>query len=560
MDSIIARKTGKFSERPPQPENTVALRHSLLLRMIVILAVFISLTSAALFFGIDHFVTRQFRDLHRESGLQFSSLVRHTVEEEFARMEGMAKLIAEDADLNHATYYHLYLEGEKDHPQAAMERIARAFRLDALSLWDTRGKLIVTAPPHALRPFEKWDKESEARRVVWADGRAWIVAGAPLLRERVAIAWVRVAKPLDAALGAMAAGGKATVRLASGDEAGSAVLRVALPGGGNSPTFLAIDLPDTATRALDKAKQILAVILAISGVLLMGGLAWAVRWQLAPVRELVQAAAAVGRGEFGQRLTARGNNEVAHLVRTFNAMTEDLGKLRKLEQQVRHQEQLSAIGRVAARVAHDINNPLTVISNVAKLMQRQAGADPRLLEDTSLIVHHSARCVRIVELLLAYGRPVRVDLVPLDLVACCREIAARWKTGAGGSPSLQFNARQETLIISGDRYQIEQMLDNLLNNAREACPDGDVLMEVGLVDGEATIRVADQGPGFSQDVRERLFEPFFTTKTGGTGLGLASCLAIARAHGGRIEIAGEGRGEVTVWLPCQADSRKRLRL
>jgi len=420
--------------------------------------------------------------------------------------------------------------------------------------------LIVTAPPHALRPVEKWDKESEARRVVWADGRAWIVAGAPLLRERVAIAWVRVAKPLDAALGAMAAGGKATVRLASGDEAGSAVLRVALPGGGNSPTFLAIDLPDTATRALDKAKQILAVILAISGVLLMGGLAWAVRWQLAPVRELAQAAAAVGRGEFGQRLTARGNNEVAHLVRTFNAMTEDLGKLRKLEQQVRHQEQLSAIGRVAARVAHDINNPLTVISNVAKLMQRQAGADPRLLEDTSLIVHHSARCVRIVELLLAYGRPVRVDLVPLDLVACCREIAARWKTGAGGSPSLQFNARQETLIISGDRYQIEQMLDNLLNNAREACPDGDVLMEVGLVDGEATIRVADQGPGFSQDVRERLFEPFFTTKTGGTGLGLASCLAIARAHGGRIEIAGEGRGEVTVWLPCQADSRKRLRL
>ncbi|GAB4175695.1 MAG: hypothetical protein Fur0039_18380 [Rhodocyclaceae bacterium] len=511
------------------------------------MAAFITLTSAALFFGIDYFVTRHFRDLHRSRAEQVLVVVSRALGEEMLRMEGIAKLVADDADLRHATYYHLFLEGEREHPRLAVERIARAFRLDSLTLWDARGRLIASAPGEAAPALRDATGAAGPNRVLWSGARAWIVAGEPLMRDDAVIARVQLARSLDALLGAIAQREQARLRKAVAGEAPAGVLRVALPGAGAAPAFLDVELPDTAGAALAQAKRLLAVILGVSGAMLMAALAWAVRWQLAPVRALARAAAAVGRGEFGHRLQARGSNEVAHLVRSFNAMTEDLAKLRRLEQRLRHQERLSAIGRVAARVAHDINNPLTVIRNVAELMRREVGEASPLAPDLALIGHHSERCTRIVQQLLAYGRPVRINAVALDLVQACREIAACWQ--AGSQRPLCFEPAETSVRVLGDRHQLEQMLSNLLDNARDACPEGGISVAVSRSGGEACIRILDEGPGFSPEAMERVFEPFFTTKTGGTGLGLASSLAIAQAHGGRIEIGGEGAGEVAVWLP-----------
>ena len=552
----MERSTAVFGIITPQGQRAapaasaaVPARHSLVLRMVALVAAFISLTSAALFFGIDHFVTRHFGELHRERAERIRVLVSRSIQEEFLRMEGIAKLVADDADLRHATYYHLYLEGERDHPRLAVERIARAFRLDVLTLRDARGRLIASAPREAPRPLLDAAAAPGPTRVFWSGRNAWIVAGAALMRDESAIAHIHVARSLDALLGAIAEREQTTLRKSATGEPGPGVLRIALPGGASAPAFLDVELPDTAASALSKAKQLLAVILAISGTLLVAALAWAVRWQLAPVEALARAAAAVGRGEFGQKLEARGNNEVANLVRTFNAMSADLAQLRRLEQQLRHQECLSAIGRVAARVAHDINNPLTVISNVARLMRREAGSSAPLAEDLDLIAHHAERCTRTVQQLLAFGRPVRINAVPLDLVAACREIAARWEAGRGHG--VRFEPAATGLPVLGDRFQIEQVMDNLLDNAHEACPLCEIVVTAERSHDEACIRILDQGPGFPPEVRERVFEPFFTTRSGGTGLGLASALAIAQAHAGRIEIGGEDRGEVTVWLPLR---------
>jgi signal transduction histidine kinase len=172
-------------------------------------------------------------------------------------------------------------------------------------------------------------------------------------------------------------------------------------------------------------------------------------------------------------------------------------------------------------------------------------------EDLDLILHHSDRCMDTVRALLEFGRPVRINARLLELGATLREIGRHWQAGAGDTP-LALELPGEELRLMADPLSLEQMLVNLLDNARQANPGGPVVLAAGREGNHAWLRVTDTGPGFPPEVRERLFEPFFTTKTGGTGLGLASALAIARAQGGDIEIEAAGAGgRVTVRLPLK---------
>jgi signal transduction histidine kinase len=512
------------------------IRHSLLARLLAVLLAALLLGVAALFFGLDHFVSGQFARLREEQIVRASDEVRRLVEAEGARLTSLAALLAKDADLNNSTFYHLYLAGERDHPQAAVERIARAFGFEAVSLWDEAGHQIAVAPAGAFGgPPPPIDVAPGSQLLKFGE-QAWLVADAPLLREAKPIAALRVARPLEKVLAAgLPALYPASLKLA-GASATPGATRIDLP-----PVMLELSLPDTVGEALAGAKTVLVVILVGGGLLLALALGLYLRWQLRPLAALASAATAVGRGDFSQRVAVQGETEVARLARAFNAMTGDLAQLRELERRMAHQEQLSAIGRVAARVAHDINNPLTVIANTAQLALKPPPADPQLAEDLRRIVHHGERCMRTLELLLDYGRPVRVQTAPLDLAALVRDIGQRWKASVVAPAALPVEA---------DRLQIEQMLDNLLTNARDACgPDGTIRIEADSAAGQARLVVADSGPGFPESVRERLFEPFHTTKAGGTGLGLASALAIARAHGGDIDIGAGPGGKVIVRLP-----------
>ena len=239
------------------------------------------------------------------------------------------------------------------------------------------------------------------------------------------------------------------------------------------------------------------------------------------------------------------------LVDAFNRMSDDLKRLRRLEREAQHREQLSAIGRVAARVAHDLNNPLTVISNVAHLVAAREDIDSQLRADMQLVLHHCKRSIATIEALLAYGRPIRLKPQEIDLGALCEGIARRW-AGRYADVRLTFSGAPLPLPVSADPYRVEQMLDNLLDNARSF--GGKVEVAVGRKDERAFVRVADDGPGFSAEAHEHLFEPFFTTRTGGTGLGLASCLAIARAHGGDLDVDAGPPAALTVWLPLASPS------
>ncbi len=530
------------------PNASAPFHHSLQARLLAALLAALALGVAALFFGIDYFVSAQFARLHQTQVERSSEEVRRFVVAEGERLVGLAVLLAKDADLNHSTFYHLYLAGERDHPQAAVERIARAFGFEVASLWDGTGRLIAVSPAPTFTSLPPDIGAPPSSRLLLDKGSAWLVADAPLLREKQVIAVLRVAHPLDKVMAAGLPTLYPGALKVGAPEAGAGGTRIDL-----SPVVLELSLPNTVGEALREAKVVLAAILVGGGLLLGLALVIYLRWQLKPLGELSAAAAAVGRGDFGQQVAVSGETEIARLARAFNAMAADLAQLRDMERRLAHQEQLSAIGRVAARVAHDINNPLTVIANTARFALRPPPADPQLAEDLRRIVHHGERCMRTLELLLEYGRPVRIHAAPLDFADVVREIGAHWNA--------QVDA-DFALPVAGDRLQLEQMLDNLLVNARDAAgPEGSIALSARIVDGQVRLSIADSGPGFSEAARARLFEPFHTTKTGGTGLGLASALAIARAHGGDIEIgaAGDPGGRVILRLPRQNRSNDGAR-
>lgn len=528
----------------------VPLRHSLLARLTLALGLFMALLGAGLYFAIEHFVSAQFRAVHDVEARQLALRLEQAARDELERFDGMARLLAADADLANATWYHLYLEGERDHPQAAVARIARAFRLPAASLRDGEGRLVASvseAAPGAEAIFAEG-----SGLLQWHEGRAWAMARAPIARDGRIIAHLVLAQPAEALFPhGLLARHEATVHFLAGAPApGDVGWTVHLPAAG-APVDLHLHLPDTVAQALAEVKLLIAAGVAGAGLLLVILAALVLRWQMAPLSALARAAAAIGRGQFVQIPRAGGQGEIPYLVKGFNAMSAALARLREMERRVTHQEQLSAIGRVAARVAHDINNPLTVVSNTARLMARE-NVGEREKADLELIRHHSERCMETVRELLAFGRPVKVSPRPLEVGAWLRELIRHWKVSAGDT-ALELDLPEGEVWIEGDPLPLERMLANLLDNAREAAPGGPVRLSAAVEDGQVRIEVADGGPGFSPEVRERLFEPFFTTKAGGTGLGLASALAVARAHGGDIEVGPAGAGgRIIVRLPFQA--------
>lgn len=535
----------------------VPLRHSLLARLTLALALFMVLLGGGLYFAIEHFVSAQFRAAHEVEARQLAARLEQAAQDELERFDGMARLLAADADLVNATWYHLFLEGERDHPQAAIARVARAFRLPAASLRDGEGRLVASvseAAPGAEAIFAEG-----SGRLTWHEGRAWAFARAPLQRDGRAIAHLALAQPAEALFPpSLLARHEATVHFLSGPPAADDVgITVALPSAG-APVDLHLHLPDTVAQALAEVKLLIAAGVAGAGLLLVVLAALVLRWQMAPLGALTRAAAVIGRGQFVQIPPAGGEGEIPYLVRAFNAMSAALARLREMERRMAHQEQLSAIGRVAARVAHDINNPLTVVSNTARLMARESVGE-REKADLELIRHHSERCMETVRELLAFGRPVKVSPRPLEVGAWLRELVRHWKVSAGDT-ALELALPVNALWIEGDPLPLERMLANLLDNARQAAPDGKVKLGAAAEADGVRIEVQDGGPGFPPEIRERLFEPFFTTKAGGTGLGLASALAVARAHGGDIEIGAAGQGgRVVVRLPYARLTKPPLR-
>jgi two-component system NtrC family sensor kinase len=227
---------------------------------------------------------------------------------------------------------------------------------------------------------------------------------------------------------------------------------------------------------------------------------------------------------------------------------------------LRRAERFSAIASLLAGVAHEINNPLAVVAAQASLLADEAEGTP--LADRAEKVREAAeRCGRIVASLLASARqkPARREAVDLArAVEAGLDLTADVARGAGIAVSLDMPDGLPP--IRGDADQLAHLVGNLVGNARAALagmqvPPSSRRIAVRLrhEDGAAVLTVTDNGPGVPEALRERVFDPFFTTKPDGegTGVGLALCRAIARAHGGGIAVEETpgGGATFTVRLP-----------
>ena len=235
------------------------------------------------------------------------------------------------------------------------------------------------------------------------------------------------------------------------------------------------------------------------------------------------------------------------------------GRLDKVEttlsltqQQLFETEKLSAVGLLAASVAHDIRNiltPLTIELNLADENDPARRAESldamrRQVDSLALLTHR----------LLALAKPTALERTPTDLAA----LTARIVQLVGSQAALE-NVQIVTRIsprlpfVPADTVQIDQVLVNLVLNAVQAMratEGGTLTLALDTFQDGARIRVADTGPGIPAAHRRRLFDPFFTTRPDGAGLGLFSCRRIVQSHGGTITVrSGKSGTQFTVWLP-----------
>jgi signal transduction histidine kinase len=296
---------------------------------------------------------------------------------------------------------------------------------------------------------------------------------------------------------------------------------------------------------------------AVLGILLLIGLAVVSTRRLRkavlrPLAALAEAARRIGRGDFQARVALIAEGELAQgelgLVATaFDRMAEQL-----LEHQRRlvTNERMAAIGQLAAGVAHEINNPIGVIRGYLRTMIPEAER-AELRKELEILDEEAAACQRIADDLVAYARSPEVNKTEVEMAELLRQTGERFET-SGESKGCHVQVQADPSKVRVDGVRMRQVVQNLLKNAVQASGKGALVEVRGEVAAESyVIRVLDRGSGISPELGPRIFEPFLSGRANGTGLGLAVCAGITRAHQGSIEARArqDGGTEFVVTFP-----------
>lgn len=329
---------------------------------------------------------------------------------------------------------------------------------------------------------------------------------------------------------------------------------------------------DTVDAAISENRRQMLTSL-IAAVVLLSLLFAMLIWLMVhkPIRHLIAGTNHVAAGELDYKIRTKARDELGELAQSFNRMTgelkranEEIGdwtktlerrvedktaELRQAQEHVLRVEKLASIGKLAAIVAHEINNPLAGILVYARLVLKRLGrngsgpADGETRKHVETIAAESARCGEIVKGLLQFSRQTKPNVTSNNLNDIINESLrlVRHKIELSGARALA-KCDPQLKQITCDEQQIKQALVALLINACEAVHHGEgeiIVSSRHLVDrGGAEIRIRDNGVGMDNETKQHIFEPFFTTKEQGkgVGLGLTVVYGIVTGHGGEIEV------------------------
>ncbi len=322
-------------------------------------------------------------------------------------------------------------------------------------------------------------------------------------------------------------------------------------------------------RAVGRVLQIRSAVILNMVILLMTGVVTALivavvlsRSVMKPLRGLMEGTRAISAGDLDTHIEMKRSDEFGELAESFNKMTADL---RLHQQKLLQAEKMASLGRLAAGVAHEINNPIGVILGYTSVLMNDPRTPPSIRDELETIDQEARQCKRIVEDLLNLSRPSRVETKPVDAVSVVQtelELAAPEFTRKGCRVENRLGT--DPTLVRGDVGRLRQVAKNIIQNALDAMDRGGTLTvtasrapssetadaEDPSRAGQVALMFRDSGHGMSEEEQTRAFDPFFSTKQNGTGLGLSICYSIVRALGGEIDIESEPRkgALITVYL------------
>ncbi len=308
--------------------------------------------------------------------------------------------------------------------------------------------------------------------------------------------------------------------------------------------YLVVAIPEVEIMAESRAKGLAVLAFALLGFAILSWRAWSIAQRFGrpldtlarssgPLAEAPASGSAEGGGEQVWEAVA-----LQDALRLADRAVEEKIALRE---QLRSSQRRETIGTLASGVAHDVNNQLTVALGQLDPTIEELGAGHPLAGELALAREALLRCAETTKALLSYSRAGGTSAAKVvDLNRMLRGVAVLLGRVLGGRITLVLDLAPDLPRVAGVRVQLEQVVVNLVINARDAMPEGGTLtLRTAIAaDGMARLSVSDTGVGMSAEVKPHIFEPYFTTKAEGlgTGLGLAMVYGIVRSHGGRIEV------------------------
>ncbi|MFI5144507.1 MAG: cache domain-containing protein [Ignavibacteria bacterium] len=303
-----------------------------------------------------------------------------------------------------------------------------------------------------------------------------------------------------------------------------------------------------------------------------------------PLQRLEEVAKKIENGDYRADFSIKAPREIENLANSLNRMSKELEKeknelenwantlemkvgertdeLKKIHDQLFRSEKLASIGKLAAGVAHEINNPLTgVLTNSSLLLEDLDESDPRR-EDVQVIVNETIRCREIVKRLLDFARQTKPQKKLTNINQIIENIILLVRNQSSfRNIIIKKNLSDNIPEILADMDQIQQVFINLILNASEAMQNGGQLVIDSKMSSNSDfieIKFSDTGCGISDQDKARIFDPFFTTKGHGTGLGLSISYGIIERHGGKIIVdSTPGSGTVfTIFLPVDFEENE----